>query len=193
MSSFNSPPLGLPSAWWTDQASFYDLAGHFAQQRWAGTPRHKRRCICHPALPAGRPLLDLPIHRVGDSGGPGCDPHRVRDLLGHAPGQLSIRSVARSTNGEHWPAIWSSPRGSLERSTKRARQTTRDCAGLLSDDRLSSAADVAQGTEIARPTGLTSSHVLCCSSIRMVYTSISRTTWAAPTAPCTVRGTLASR
>lgn len=28
MSSFNSPPLSLPSAWWTDQASFYDSAGH---------------------------------------------------------------------------------------------------------------------------------------------------------------------
>ena len=28
MSTFNSPPQGYPTAWWIDQATFYDAAGH---------------------------------------------------------------------------------------------------------------------------------------------------------------------
>jgi hypothetical protein len=28
LSTFSSPPQGNPTAWWTDQPSFYDAAGH---------------------------------------------------------------------------------------------------------------------------------------------------------------------
>ncbi len=28
LSTFNSPPVGFPDAWWVDQASFYDAGGH---------------------------------------------------------------------------------------------------------------------------------------------------------------------